>query len=75
MSLSPWGIYCSTMATLDELLRDERLKPFLPLLYTAWSDGSLTPDEMNELRTVLCEVVDGEASPIIERWLDRKSVV
>lgn len=70
MSLSPWGIYCSTMATLDELLRDERLKPFLPLLYTAWSDGSLTPDELNELRSVLCEVVDGEASPIIERWLD-----
>ncbi|MDF2697302.1 MAG: Acyl-coenzyme oxidase 1, peroxisomal, partial [Labilithrix sp.] len=31
------------------LLEDPQLRPFLPLLWVAWSDGDLEPDELRAL--------------------------
>lgn len=56
--------------TLDVLLDDSRYRPLLPLLHTAWADGSLTTGEIERIRSVLCDVVDGDCVPVVESWLD-----
>lgn len=51
---------------------DDRLRPFLPLVYVAWSDGELAPDEI----TGICELVAGypgideDCQVALQRWLD-----
>ncbi len=40
--------------------------PFLPMLYVAWSDGDLSPDEMGEI----CRRVDGDCRQLLGVWLD-----
>jgi acyl-CoA oxidase len=51
---------------------DDRLRPFLPLVYVAWSDGELAPEEI----TGICELVAGysgidqDCQMALQRWLD-----
>ena len=55
-------------ATID----DVRLRPFLPLIYVAWSEGEFSADEA----TGICEVVAGytgidlDCKKALEQWLD-----
>lgn len=56
--------------TLDRLLTDERLRPFLPLLHAAWADGELTREEMDRLCDELGRAVDGECAELLDGWLD-----
>lgn len=58
------------MASIDRLLADRRLRPILPLLHTAWADGSLTPEEIATVRLALCDAYDGDSVPVVEEWLD-----
>lgn len=58
------------MPSIDRLLSDRRLRPVLPLLHTAWADGSLTPEEIATVRLALCEAFDGDTVPVVEEWLD-----
>lgn len=48
------------------------LVPFLPMIYVAWSDGYLTPEEMLRIRTTAehAEWLDVPAREALERWLD-----
>lgn len=53
-------------------LEDPRLLPFLPLLYLAWADGDLAPEEIREISRQL-EAQDGlnrECRDLFHRWLD-----
>ncbi len=61
-----------TTPTRTALLEDPQIRPFLPLLWVAWSDGDLEPDELDALRARV------EATPwlrpaarlAIAAWLD-----
>lgn len=57
---------------LPEFARRDELRPFIPLLYVAWSDGDLTRDEVAHVRSFLDEYenLDPEASESIRNWLD-----
>lgn len=46
--------------------------PFLPLVYAAWSDGVLTPAEMDGIRAEMRRraLVDPSALQALEAWLD-----
>jgi acyl-CoA oxidase len=57
------------MASVDLLLGEPRLEPFLPLLHAAWADGDLTPAEIETLRGRLVALVDGDCVPAVEDWL------
>nr|MDQ3036988.1 acyl-CoA oxidase [Myxococcota bacterium] len=54
------------------LLGDPQLRPFLPLLYIAWADGDLEPDQ----RAVIASRIEAQpwlrpaARDAVERWLD-----
>jgi len=53
-------------------LEDPGLLPFLPLLYVAWADGSLEPDELR-LISARVSAAQGLAPAIraaLQRWLD-----
>ncbi len=57
---------------LDTSIEDDRLRPFLTLVYVAWSDGELAPEEI----TGICELVAGysgidqDCQVALRRWLD-----
>jgi acyl-CoA oxidase len=53
-------------------VEDPRLVPFLPLIYVAWSDGDLTPDEIREIcrRIDRREDIDHDCREVLARWLD-----
>lgn len=59
----------------EGLLEDPQLRPFLPLLWVAWSDGDLEPDELR----AVAERVDAmpwlrpAARIALESWLDPSS--
>jgi hypothetical protein len=40
---------------LASSIQDERIRPFLPLVYLAWSDGELTPDEIEGICSAVAE--------------------
>ena len=63
----------STMTTRE--MRDRRLLPFTPLIYLAWSDGSLTEREITALRERLeaDERLDQATRRSLSRWLDPAS--
>jgi acyl-CoA oxidase len=61
-----------TRFELDATLADERIRPFLPLVYLAWSDADLSPEE---LEGVCQEVarhngVDIDCQVALRRWPD-----
>ncbi|MEZ4432705.1 MAG: acyl-CoA dehydrogenase [bacterium] len=47
---------------------DRRLLPLLPLVYVAWADGELTPDEAALVRAVGQRI--GAPDAALDRWLD-----
>ncbi|MFB6344553.1 MAG: acyl-CoA dehydrogenase family protein, partial [bacterium] len=57
---------------LPEFARRQDLRPFIPLLYVAWSDGDLTRDEIDHVCSLLddYEGLDPEAREAIDDWLD-----
>ncbi|GMR01719.1 MAG: acyl-CoA dehydrogenase [Acidimicrobiia bacterium] len=61
-----------TASDLAPSLEDERIRPFLPLVYLAWSDGELTRDE---IEGVCAEVarhagIDLDCQVALRHWLD-----
>lgn len=50
---------------------NDRILPFLPLIYVAWSDGVLAEEEMEEICARLrdAEDVDPETRKAVESWL------
>lgn len=57
------------MRSVDLLLEEPRLRPFLPLLYAAWADGDLTAEEIDALRSRLSGLFEGDCLPAVEGWL------
>lgn len=58
---------------MTQLTSDDRaLLPFLPLVYVAWSDGELAPDELERLRALIHahDDLDPADRARLERWLD-----
>ncbi|MCH7846353.1 MAG: acyl-CoA dehydrogenase family protein, partial [Acidobacteria bacterium] len=61
-----------TTFDLAASIDDERIRPFLPLLYVAWSDGELTPDEIKGICSVvaLYPGIDLDCQVALRHWLD-----
>ncbi len=58
-------------ARKPELPRDDpRLLPFLPMLYVAWADGDLAPDEIRSICTQVGAAVDQTCQAALGSWLD-----
>jgi len=57
---------------LAALVDHERLVPIMPMVYVAWSDGDLTPDEIRNIRRAASESdwLDEEAKEKLADWLD-----
>jgi acyl-CoA oxidase len=57
---------------LAELIHDERLRPFLPLVYVAWSDGELTANEIEGICTAVADHpgIDADCQVALRLWLD-----
>lgn len=54
-----------------DLAFEAELVPFLPLLYVAWADGELEPEELEDLRSRCRAAFAGERClALVERWLD-----
>jgi len=47
-------------------LVDPALLPFLPMLYVAWADGDLSPEEM----TAICRRLGDDCQSLLGPWLD-----
>lgn len=45
---------------------DPKLLPFLPMLYVAWADGDLVPEEVGEI----CRRLEGRCQEFLGPWLD-----
>jgi acyl-CoA oxidase len=60
---------------LGQTIGDERLRPFLPLIYTAWSDGELTADEIEGICAAVARFrgIDGDCQVALRHWLDPDS--
>lgn len=61
-------------AALAESLTDERLRPFLPLIYSAWSDGELSDAEIEDICSAVARHpgVDVDCQVALRHWLDPK---
>ena len=61
-----------TTFDLAASIHDERVRPFLPLIYVAWSDGELTPEEIKGICSVvaLYPGVDLDCQVALRHWLD-----
>ena len=63
------------MRPSERLLSDPAYLPYLPLLYVAWADGELAPDEVSRVRRLAAEEhapgIDDE--PVLASWLDPAS--
>lgn len=57
---------------LAALVDHERLVPIMPMVYVAWSDGDLTPDEIRNIRGTAAEAnwLDDDAKQKLADWLD-----
>ncbi len=53
-------------------IRDERIRPFLPLVYLAWSDGELTPDEIEGICSAVAQHpgIDLDCQVALRHWLN-----
>ncbi len=53
-------------------IQDERIRPFLPLVYLAWSDGELTPDEIEGICSAVAEYseIDLDCQVALRHWLN-----
>jgi len=62
----------SHQPNLDTTLTDERVRPFLPLVYLAWSDAELSPDELEGICTEIARHngIDIDCQVALRRWLD-----
>ena len=60
---------------LEGVLESERLAPMLPLLYSAWLDGELEPDELDALETELVSLqrLNADEKAAISAWLEPTS--
>ncbi len=60
---------------LEPLLHEPELRPFLPLLYVAWADGNLGPDERALIQTRIAEQpwLKPRLRVELEKWLDARS--
>lgn len=60
------------VTNLAQTIGDERLRPFLPLIYTAWSDGELTADEIEGICTAVAKFrgIDEDCQVALRHWLD-----
>ena len=47
-------------------LDDAQLLPYLPMIYVAWSDGDLLPEEI----AGICPQLDGHCQILLKPWLD-----
>jgi acyl-CoA oxidase len=56
----------------QELLSLPRLAPLVPMLYVAWTDGELTPEEIRALGAAARSQpwLDLRSSAVLARWLD-----
>jgi acyl-CoA oxidase len=56
----------------QELLSLPRLAPLVPMLYVAWTDGELTPEEIHALGAAARAQpwLDLRSSAVLARWLD-----
>ena len=54
------------------MLEDPQIRPFLPILHLAWSDGDLTDDELRAVRERVSASpwLDAKARTQLESWLD-----
>jgi acyl-CoA oxidase len=61
-----------TPTDLTTSIRDERIRPFLPLVYLAWSDGELTPGEIEGIcsAVALHPGIDLDCQVALRHWLD-----
>ncbi len=61
-------------AATKHLIEDSRLTPFLPMVYIAWADGDLDPDEMSMISGEIRRRADlpGPCSEVLGDWLDPK---
>src|SRR5262245_58259220 len=59
-------------ASLSSPLEDPALLPFLPLLYVAWADGSLEPEELRLIGDRIGAAPDlaPGVRAALQRWLD-----
>jgi acyl-CoA oxidase len=62
----------TTTSNLARSLDDERLRPFLPLVYAAWGDGELTSEEISGICTAvaLYPGIDLDCQVALRHWLD-----
>ena len=62
----------TTTSTLVSSLDDERLQPFLPLVYAAWADGELTAEEISGICTAIAVYpgIDVDCQVALRHWLD-----
>ena len=62
----------ATTFSLVSSLDDERLRPFLPLVYAAWADGELTADEISGICAAvgLYPGIDVDCQVALRHWLD-----
>jgi len=58
--------------SVQELLSLPRLAPLVPMLYVAWTDGELTPEEIRAMGTAARAQpwLDLRSSAVLARWLD-----
>ena len=61
--------------TLEAVLESQRLAPMLPLLYSAWLDGELEPEELDALETELVSLdrLSPAEKAAISAWLEPAS--
>lgn len=61
-----------TRPTAHELLSLPRLAPLVPMLYVAWTDGELTPEELRAMGSAARAQpwLDLRANTVLARWLD-----
>ncbi len=59
-------------AAMQHLLEDTRLTPFLPMIYIAWADGQLEPEEMGHICGEIRRRAElsGPCSEVLGGWLD-----
>lgn len=59
-------------AKLADLTEHDRLVPIVPMIYVAWADGDLTPEEVRNIRAEAADQtwLDEEAKRRLARWLD-----
>jgi acyl-CoA oxidase len=62
----------TTSSPLAASIRDERLRPFLPLVYAAWADGELTTNEIAGICTTIALYpgIDVDCQVALRHWLD-----